>query len=743
MKLFVKPILFLQALFVLFGINQKANLNELDSPSTSLVRKQAITSDSYFKDIEEVASSLSRQQLFSRLQKKVNENWVRQGYNALDEGLVYTDFVDDGYMVDIYSNTSRLKASDTGNYHQEGDTWNKEHLIPKSWWGGDKGGPNGEGGDMFNMYPTDGYINGMRSNYPFGETTSPTRVSNNSFSKLGPSSFSGYNGTVFEPNDIWKGNVARSYFYFALKYVTYTSSSYTSGNGSIQFNKNGNYGLTDYSTNLFLSWNKHLEKNDYEKERAYRIYDIQKNLNPFTFHPEWADYIWGNIPLTSVDPTSITLDETSSRVRLGETLQLTCTILPSNADKNVIWSSSNDEVASVNETGLVQANGLGACEIEVRSEKVPSLLAKGTIEVHNDKVDLVSISLPSSIEVGLNETKDIEISFAPKDASNKDIDIEIADPSIAKVGPSKVTGLKEGSTTLTVSSVENPSIKASTTITITSEKKFKLATSSSDLIPGNKFVIANREKGTVAGAFSSKYLISNSATFPSDSIDNYKDTTSIFTLIDNKDGTYGFRFENGDYLSSSSGDSLSLNGVNNKWSISFNEEKAVITNSKYPTYPLLFNVSAPRYKTYSNVNSNQIYPSIYIEKGAYIDQAKEEANKYASSFLEKTSSYCQKENVPSSLWDELKQDYLLLSLETTNYIRSNTTSDDLSSFIARYSFIINKYGYEDFIFDSQTSSSNLLNGNNNDLGVISIALVSVILLSSSLLLLVKTKRKNH
>lgn len=742
MKTFLKPILLLQALFLSFGVTTKTNLDNIEAPSTSIVKKEAVNSSSYFSDIEEVASSLSRQQLFSRLQKKVNENWVRQGYNALDEGLVYTDFVDDGYMVDIYSNTSRLKASDTGNYHQEGDTWNKEHLIPKSWWGGDKSGPNGEGGDMFNMYPTDGYINGMRSNYPFGETSSPTRVSNNSFSKLGPSSFAGYNGTVFEPNDIWKGNVARSYFYFALKYVTYTSSSYTSGNGGVQFSKNGNYGLTDYSTSLFLSWNKHLEKNDYEKERAYRIYDIQKNLNPFTFHPEWADYIWGNIPLTTVDPTSISLDETSSRIRLGETRQLTCTILPSNAYKNVIWSSSNDEVASVNETGLVQANGLGICEIEVRSEKVPSLLAKGTIEVHNDKVDLVSISLPTYLEVGLNETKDIEVSFNPKDASNKDINIEIDDPSIAKVNSTKITGLKEGKTTLTVISVENTNIKASTSIIVTSEKAFRLASSTSDLIPGNKFVIANKDKGTVAGAFSSKYLISNSATFPNDSIDNYNDTTSIFTLIDNEDGTYGFKFENGDYLSSTT-DSLSLNGENNKWKISFNEERAVITNSKYPTYPLLYNVSAPRYKTYSSANTNQIYPYIYIEKSAPIDQAKEEAINFANLFMEKTSSYCQKENVPSSIWNELKEDYLSLSQDATNYIRSNTESNELSPFITRYSFIINKYGYEDFIFDSQISSSNLLNGNNNNSIMISTILLATLLLSSGLLFLVKSKRKKH
>ena len=72
--------------------------------------------------------------------------------------------------------------------------------------------------DLFHMYPTDGYVNNRRSNYPFGETSRPTYTSNGGFSRLGPSSVSGYSGTVFEPNDEYKGDFARTYFYMITCY---------------------------------------------------------------------------------------------------------------------------------------------------------------------------------------------------------------------------------------------------------------------------------------------------------------------------------------------------------------------------------------------------------------------------------------------------------------------------------------------------------------------------------------------
>ena len=71
--------------------------------------------------------------------------------------------------------------------------------------------------DAFHVYPTDGKVNGQRSNFPFGECSGGTTLSGGK-GRLGNSTFSGYSGTVFEPADEYKGDFARTYFYFATRY---------------------------------------------------------------------------------------------------------------------------------------------------------------------------------------------------------------------------------------------------------------------------------------------------------------------------------------------------------------------------------------------------------------------------------------------------------------------------------------------------------------------------------------------
>ena len=73
--------------------------------------------------------------------------------------------------------------------------------------------------EAFHIYPTDGKVNGQRSNFPYGEcakgTTLPSNGSVKALGRLGDCTFHGYSGTVFEPDDQYKGDFARSYFYMA------------------------------------------------------------------------------------------------------------------------------------------------------------------------------------------------------------------------------------------------------------------------------------------------------------------------------------------------------------------------------------------------------------------------------------------------------------------------------------------------------------------------------------------------
>ena len=137
-------------------------------------------------------------------------------YKKLWTAFKTTDMRSDGKVWDMYSNVTNFTfgTDQAGNYKEEGDVYNREHSFPKSWFNDQKPMYT----DLVHLVPTDAKVNGERSNYPFGETKGGKYQSINGFSKLGSCTYPGYTGIVFEPNDEYKGDFARIYFYMATAY---------------------------------------------------------------------------------------------------------------------------------------------------------------------------------------------------------------------------------------------------------------------------------------------------------------------------------------------------------------------------------------------------------------------------------------------------------------------------------------------------------------------------------------------
>ena len=202
------------------------------------------------------------------------------GYSSLNNIYAYTDCYSDGKIWDIYSNKHWSLSSACGNYSGEGDCWNKEHTWPSSWFN-DKNTPRC---DLFHVMPTDGYVNNRRSNYPYGEVGNATWTSSNG-SKLGSCSTTGYSGTVFEPVDEYKGDIARNFFYMSVRYYGEDSGWGTSG----MTNKST---ILDWAMTMLLRWHEADPVSDKEIARNNAVYGYQNNRNPFIDHPEYARMIW-------------------------------------------------------------------------------------------------------------------------------------------------------------------------------------------------------------------------------------------------------------------------------------------------------------------------------------------------------------------------------------------------------------------------------------------------------------------
>ena len=229
------------------------------------------------------ADGKSGQTLRTAMATIITQNHKAVTYDGLITAYEKTDTRPDGYVRDWYSCTTNYRhGQDTGGYKKEGDSYNREHSVPQSWF--NKGKPMVS--DIVHVVPTDGYVNNRRSSYPFGEVGNVTYSSNQNYCRLGSSKTPGYNGTVFEVPDEVKGDMARIYFYMATRY----KSQCASWGGNI-FTSDG---IVKWEMDQMVAWAKQDPVDEREIARNNAVQEVQGNRNPFVDYPGLEDYIWGD-----------------------------------------------------------------------------------------------------------------------------------------------------------------------------------------------------------------------------------------------------------------------------------------------------------------------------------------------------------------------------------------------------------------------------------------------------------------
>ncbi len=234
-------------------------------------------------------------------------------YDGLWTAFQTTDDKPTGKVWDMYSNCTFTFGSDQcGNYSVECDCYNREHSWPKSWFN-DAPPMNS---DMFHLVPTDGKVNGERSNYPYGTVASPTYTSGNGC-KVGPCSFTGFSGTVFEPIDEYKGDFARNYFYMATRYENVISAWHAfDPNAEAVLQANTFPVFETWFINLLIAWHNADPVSQKEIDRNNDIYTLyQHNRNPYIDHPEYVSYVWVGAP-TSPEPASYPANFSAHNIHL-------------------------------------------------------------------------------------------------------------------------------------------------------------------------------------------------------------------------------------------------------------------------------------------------------------------------------------------------------------------------------------------------------------------------------------------
>ena len=295
--------------------------------------------------------------LKTKLSQIITSGHNAKSYDNLYNGYPSTDtdkyYENDGSVLDMYSENPsgtdpyvyQHGVKKCGSYSSEGDCYNREHIIPQSFF--NEALPMR--GDIHFVTPTDGKVNGMRSNYPFGIVTSPSFTSKNG-SKLGSITTPEYSGVVFEPIDSFKGDIARMVFYFVTRYES-KLSSFSTGN---MLGGSTYPGLQNWELQVLLAWNAADPVSQREIDRNNAAYAYQGNRNPYIDNPAFVNSVWGgSAPSTDTtapsQPTNITVTgSTSSTVSLS-------------------WTASTDNV------------GVSAYEIYVNGNYVTTVTSSSAI----------------------------------------------------------------------------------------------------------------------------------------------------------------------------------------------------------------------------------------------------------------------------------------------------------------------------------------------------------------------------
>ena len=333
------------------------------------------------------------------------KNHTKLSYGKVLSFMQAKDLDENNHIIDMYSNAVYGPNDNASGANNVGQGWNREHSLPNSWFGGSSS--HTAYTDLFHLYPTDIYVNNQRGNLPFGECANGTRLSNGNIvakGRKGASTRSGYTGDVFEPDDEYKGDFARSYFYMATCYND-EIANWTQGNlGGTSYPV-----FTDWTLQMLLEWHRLDPVSQKEIARNEAIYssEYQGNRNPYIDYPELVEYVWGDKAGTAWTPggssttnPALTQPVNGSTVNMGNTTvgnNLSATVAVKGVDLSQVLNVSVSGTGfSAYPSTITAANASNGSNIYVTFRPTAEGTFTGTLTIASSEVS-ATVTLTATV----------------------------------------------------------------------------------------------------------------------------------------------------------------------------------------------------------------------------------------------------------------------------------------------------------------------------------------------------------
>lgn len=529
----------------------------------------------------EQLSALRGSTLRTKLRTLINSDRSTVGYDGLKKYFPYTD----AYQGSSQKLTLFYCNGTTTSSWDGAKTWNREHMWPDSLGGG------AMEGDLHAMRPTDPKANSTRGNHKYGEVSNGKEATTND---ANGSLLSGYySSSLFEPLDFAKGDCARVVLY---DYVVASSMS----------------SVTEVFQNVqtLLDWCALDPVDAYEMSRNDVAEQIQGCRNPFVDYPELAWLLLDKeIPADLVSPSG-----NGNNVK------------PS---YKITASSNNTALGTVSMDGSsVVAKPAEGCYAEGYT-----ILSGSATVTREDNVFHVEAKSDCSIRINFARKQEFNVTF---NILEKLVTVYAGESIILPEGADEDRYSFVGWITEDVEATTDKPLyyPAGSTYTVTSNVDFRalytyveggsgsgqwsLVTDSKVLKAGAGLVLACTEQNVTAGDIGGTYLKPIDTSFAEDgsTIPTLPEETVIFTL-GGSEGAWTFTDLKGRQLGCTDKKKMAWDAGVLTWDIEILDDGASVFSTDSGNGRILYNVSAPRFTTYTGSPTKALpLPQLYVKDGS-------------------------------------------------------------------------------------------------------------------------------
>ena len=658
-------ILFASSLVPVFAIESKAALTystEYNSGTRDVVctTLDGTSAASYYAGYDyDRLSEMSSTQLFSTLQTLMRTTHsYTSSYNDCHYKADRTDCTNgSGNVSLIYTSYSATMSQWNG--------WNREHVWPQSLGGGNT---SGGGADLHHIRPSDAGVNSSRGNKKYGES------GENSEQKLGSNPAVGvlggtYNSTYFEPLDNVKGDVARICLYVYVRWNSnWGADSITDVFQSVdvllewceedpvdtwEMGRNEVVEDIQGNRNVFIDY----------PEYAWLIFgrEVPESMTTPSGEASGGSSSGGSTGGGTTTPDTPTVPDTPVIPDVETPVGASATLSFASKDQRTAFSSTQQ---IWEQNGIKLTNNKASSSTDVADYASPARFYKSssiTIEGQKNiaKIEFVcnTTDYASALKLSIgNEAsvdgKTVTLTLATPAKSysisaltaqvrvdNMTVyyvdDTPTCDHTNTATSTTPATCAVSGYILVicedcgaTVSStvisalgheyIDSVCVRSSDVIehipTTPTTGAWTLVTDASELKAGDKIVIVSpNSKGTfVAGNISSQIMASVSCSGVSNNtIETIPNSAVIFTL-GGRSGSWTLSNAQGSKLGATAVKKLAWGSGTTTWTISISNGTATISNTNSSYGRILYNVSSPRFTTYtSSTNASMLLPQIY------------------------------------------------------------------------------------------------------------------------------------